>query len=195
MLLKVFLSTFLLFAELASTFTPAFHRRHIFCQSTTYTPQNALRLSKESLSDEEMGLNELQTLLRDAVQRQDYVAAGEFSDQLFVRLYRDDMPKDEEEKRLKRRRMSWRGLGAAPWLVDRLDSLNYTFPTTIQINTMESVNRILQTKDEDIETRTLEERIETSNKDMGVVVSGSTGSGKTLAFLSKLNVESALFVF
>ena len=44
-----------------------------------------------------MGLNELQTLLRDAVQRQDYVEAGQLSDQLFLRLYKDDMPQNDEE--------------------------------------------------------------------------------------------------
>ena len=133
-----------------------------------------------------MGLNELQTLLRDAVQRQDYVEAGDLSDRLFMRLYSDDMPANDEEKRLKRKRMSWKGLGCSPWLVDRLDSLNFTFPTTIQINSMEAVNKILGATDDVVETTTLEERIDMSNKDMGIVVSGSTGSGKTIAFLAPL---------
>ena len=133
-----------------------------------------------------MGLNELQTLLRDAAQRQDFVEAGKLSDELFVRLYRDDPPSNDEEKRLRRRRMSWRGLGAAPWLVDRLDSLNYTFPTTIQINAMEAVNKMLNTTDELVESTTLEERVEMNDKDMGIVISGSTGSGKTLAYLVPL---------
>ena len=123
-----------------------------------------------------MGLNELQTLLRDAVQREDYMEAGLLSDELFKRLYSDDMPKNDEEKRIRRKRMSWRGLGAAPWLVDRLDSLNYTFPTTIQINSMESVNKILNATDELVESTSLEERIDLNQKDMGIVVSGSTGS-------------------
>jgi len=91
--------------------------------------------------------------------------------------------------------MSWRGQGAAPWLVDRLDALNYTLPTTIQINAMEAVNRILSEKgstvesDEDFDDedeRSMEERIKATGKDMGIVVSGSTGSGKTLAFLVPL---------
>ena len=82
--------------------------------------------------------------------------------------------------------MSWRGLGAAPWLVDRLDSLNYTFPTTIQINSMESVNKILNVTDEIVESTSLEERMDLNQKDMGIVVSGSTGSGKTLAYLVPL---------
>jgi superfamily II DNA/RNA helicase len=104
---------------------------------------------------------------------------------------------DDQEKKQKRKRMSWKGLGAAPWLVDRLDALNYTFPTTIQINTMEAVNQILNSTEEMVESTSLEERLMIStlsstsgsggsgddggdnNKDLGIVVSGSTGSGKT----------------
>lgn len=151
--------------------------------------QRSRRIICNAASDEEektMGLNELQTLLRDAVQREDYMEAGALSDELFKRLYSDDMPKNDEEKRLRRRKMSWRGLGAAPWLVDRLDSLNYTFPTTIQINSMESVNKILNVTDEIVESTSLEERMDLNQKDMGIVVSGSTGSGKTLAYLVPL---------
>jgi superfamily II DNA/RNA helicase len=88
-----------------------------------------------------------------------------------------------EEKKQKRRSMSWKGLGAAPWLIDRLDALNYSFPTTIQINTMESVNQILNSTEEMMESASLEERV---NNDLGIVVSGSTGSGKTLAYLVPL---------
>lgn len=154
--------------------------------------------SQEPSSVTELGLNELQTLLRGAVQRQDYIEAGRFSDELFIRLYRDDIPTmDENEKRLRRKKMSWRGLGAAPWLVDRLDSLNYTFPTTIQINTMEAVNQILNDTDKVVETTSLEERVGLTGKmDMGVVVSGSTGSGKTLAYLVPLlsTLSDSLFV-
>ncbi len=140
-------------------------------------------------NDETMGLNELQTLLRDAVQRQDFTKASQLSDQLFVRLYKDEMPLNDQEKRQMRKKMSWRGLGAAPWLVDRLDSLNYTFPTTIQINGMQAVNKILNATEEMLESTSLEERVEallTSEENMGIVVSGSTGSGKTLAFLVPL---------
>jgi superfamily II DNA/RNA helicase len=82
--------------------------------------------------------------------------------------------------------MSWKGLGAAPWLIDRLDSLNYTFPTTIQINAMEAVNAILNTTSDMVENTSLEERIDMNDKDMGVVISGTTGSGKTLAYLVPL---------
>ena len=132
-----------------------------------------------------LGLNELQTLLREAVVRQDFMEASTLSDELFVRLYGNDQTiiNNQEEKKNKRKRMSWRGCGAAPWLVDRLDALNYSFPTTIQINTMESVNAILNSTDEIVESTSLGERM---NYDMGVVVSGSTGSGKTLAYLVPL---------
>jgi len=87
-------------------------------------------------------------------------------------------------------------LGAAPWLVDRLDSLNFTFPTTIQINAMESVNEILNSTDEMVESASLEERIGMNDKDLGLVISGSTGSGKTLAYLVPLlsTLSDSLFV-
>jgi superfamily II DNA/RNA helicase len=138
-----------------------------------------------------LGLNELQTLLRDAVGSQDFIEAGLLSDELFQRLYgRETNTMSKEDKKVKRKRMSWRGLGAAPWLVERLDALNYSFPTTIQINTMESVNRILNSTDEMVAATSLEERLDgstgESQKDLGVVVSGSTGSGKTLAYLVPL---------
>ncbi|KAL3918009.1 MAG: hypothetical protein SGILL_004446 [Bacillariaceae sp.] len=120
--------------------------------------------------------------MREATERQDFIEAGVLSDELLARLYgRGDMSK--EEKKQKRKSMSWKGLGAAPWLIDRLEALNYTFPTTIQINTLEAVNQILNVTEDEIETTTLEERV---NKDLGVVVSGSTGSGKTLAYLVPL---------
>jgi len=154
------------------------------------------------------GLNELQTLLREAVVEEEYLDAASFSDELFQRLYGESDASNgvmsPEEKKAKRRRMSWRGQGAAPWLVNRLDALNYTLPTTIQINTMEAVNQILSEKSNDNDSeieiendgdfdnqndedeRSMEERIKATGKDMGVVVSGSTGSGKTLAFLVPL---------
>jgi superfamily II DNA/RNA helicase len=159
-------------------------------QSASSSESNNNGSNDETTIIATMGLNELQTLLRNAVQRQDFVEAGKLSDALFVRLYQDDPPSNEEEKRLRRRRMSWRGLGAAPWLVDRLDSLNYTFPTTIQINAMNAVNKILNATDESssllFESTTLEERVEMIDKDMGLVISGTTGSGKTLAYLIPL---------
>lgn len=130
-----------------------------------------------------MGLNELQTLLRDASQRQDFMEAARLSDLLATRLYGD---MDADTRKAKRRQMSWRGLGAAPWLVDRLDSLNLTFPTTIQINSMGAVNAILNTTNELVEGTSLEERMGVDSTNMGIVVSGNTGSGKTLAYLVPL---------
>lgn len=124
-----------------------------------------------------MGLNELQTLLRRAVQNEDFLEAGRLSDILASRLYGDIQNVDEETRRLQRRKMSWRGLGAAPWLVDRLDSLNYTFPTTIQINAMEAANGILNATTELVENTSLEERMGLHNENMGICISGNTGSG------------------
>jgi superfamily II DNA/RNA helicase len=133
-----------------------------------------------------MGLNELHTLLRDAVAAQDFVEAGRISNEVMTRLYGSNLSVDE--KRFRRRRMSWRGLGAAPWLAERLDALNYTFPTTIQINAMEAVNAILNSTAVDLVNSdvSLEERVDRSDRDMGIVVSGTTGSGKTLAYLVPL---------
>jgi superfamily II DNA/RNA helicase len=146
------------------------------------------KASTEDIAEDQMGLNELQTLLREAAQRQDFREAGRISDILLSRLAVniEDPPKNAEEKRARKRRMSWKGLGAAPWLIDRLDSLNYTFPTTIQINAMEAVNTILNTTSDMVENTSLEERIDMNDKDMGVVISGTTGSGKTLAYLVPL---------
>jgi len=122
-------------------------------------------------------------MLRDAVLQEDYVEAGRISDIVLERMYPDNEDVSEDEKRSRRRRMSWRGLGAAPWLTDRLDALNYTFPTTIQINAMQAVNAILNTTVEMVENTSLEERMDLNQKDMGCVISGTTGSGKTLAYL------------
>ena len=98
-----------------------------------------------------VGLNELHTQLREAVAVQDFVEAGRISDILLYELHgaaltnaSQSMTERDQVLRRLRRRMSWKGLGAAPWLIHRLDALNYTFPTTIQINAMECVNAILQ---------------------------------------------------
>ena len=133
--------------------------------------------SSSSTTTEKMGLNELQTLLRDAARSQDFVEAGRLSDVLATRLYGDMTDVSDDVRRQRRRKMSWRGLGAAPWLVDRLDSINYTFPTTIQINAMEAVNSMLNTTSEMVESTSLEERMGVDNMNMGIVISGNTGSG------------------
>lgn len=164
-----------------------FHRHGSLERMVPNTRGSVRFMAVESCNgDEEMGLNELQTLLRDAAKRQDFMEAGKYSDMLLMRLIGDDGPLPEEELRKRRFRMSWQGLGTAPWLEDRLDALNYTFPTTIQINAMEAVNAILDVPDDVIATTTLEERIGMGNKDLGIVVSGNTGSGKTLAYLAPM---------
>ena len=141
-----------------------------------------------------MGLNELQTLLRQAVSTEDYLLAKKYRDELADRVstgaYRPAGTSDSKDiDRRKMKRLSWRGLGTARWLEDRLDALNYKFPTTIQINAFEAVNTMLGALDEAMNGEdaptTLEELIQRNANvgNMGVVVSGSTGSGKTLAYL------------
>ena len=162
----------------------------ISTRHSTYHPASSClaAASDTDSNNNNMGLNELQTLLRQATQRQDFVQAGKLSDEIFSRLH-DDTTMTPEERRVLKRRMSWRGLGAAPWLVDRLDSLNYTFPTTIQMQTLQAVNSILNATEDAVAELSLEERLTrfmTPEENMGVVVSGSTGSGKTMAFLVPL---------
>jgi superfamily II DNA/RNA helicase len=164
-----------------------------------------------------MGLNELQTQFRLAIAREDMDAAILYRDELANRVdgnnignYNDNDNNGDgdsnytEEERLKRarQRLSWSGLGTAPWLIERLDALDYTLPTTIQINAMEAVNAILADNtvhskvtaavdnnidnDGEEDDSTLEERLINSSssiQNMGLVISGSTGSGKTLAYL------------
>lgn len=167
-------------------------------------PQTRLATSlKYSGRKEGVGLNELHTLLKDAVEEQDFLEANRISSLMAEQVYSDYAELSEEEKRNRRRRMSWRGLGAAPWLADRLDMLSYTFPTTIQVSAFEAVNSMLGNAavngnnaalvDED---STLEERIQTSKFDMGIVVSGATGSGKTLSYAVPLlsTLSDSLFL-
>ena len=141
-----------------------------------------------------MGLNELQTLLRQAVSTEDYLLAKKYRDELADRVstgaYRPAGTSDSKDiDRRKMKRLSWRGLGTARWLEDRLDALNYKFPTTIQINAFEAVNTMLGALEEAMNGEdaptTLEELIQRNANvgNMGVVISGSTGSGKTLAYL------------
>lgn len=158
--------------------------------STLSFPMTAL-FSTEGESSTIMGLNELQTLLRDSVKNEDFNEAIRLRDILAERVSSGAYsPKgDGESDKRKMQRLSWRGLGTAPWLEDRLDALSFKFPTTIQINAFESVNTMLGALDGDsnfVDKETLEELIYRKGKpglNMGVVVSGSTGSGKTLSFL------------
>jgi len=117
-------------------------------------------------------------------------------------LYRDELAErvssgayratesDDETEETKRQRLSWVGLGTAPWLIERLQALEYPLPTTIQINAFEAVNAILSDTEDASpqiivnDDDTLEERLQSHTpQNMGVVISGSTGSGKTLAYL------------
>lgn len=163
-----------------------------------------------------IALNELHTLLKDAVAQQDFVAAGRISAWMAECVYSDYNDLTPEEQKNRRRRMSWKGLGAAPWLADRLDMLSYTFPTTIQVSSLEAVNSILgdsstiqvngnapsttangSNNDPSATSSTLEERIQTSQKnDVGVVVSGATGAGKTLSYAVPLlsTLSDSLFL-
>lgn len=167
----------------------------------------------------------MHTQLRDAVERQDYMTAGQISEALATALFPKYPTLDKErQKQIRFQKMSWKGLGAAPWLAERLDALQYTFPTTIQINALQAVNAILLLRDDDdngIEQQngksqdvayavsslpsassatvpSLEERIKQSNGNvnMGIVVSGTTGSGKTLSYAVPLlsTLSESLFV-
>ena len=140
-----------------------------------------------------MGLNELQTQFRLAIAKQDLDAAALYRDELAERvssgIYRPDNEKGTEGDEKKKSRLNWEGLGTAPWLMERLNSLEYNLPTTVQINAFEAVNAILENHvtltglpQSNVED-TLEERMDASPPNMGIVISGSTGSGKTLAFL------------
>lgn len=119
----------------------------------------------------------------------------ELADRVSSGAYRSNSDDTEEDAQRKRQRLSWAGLGTAPWLMERLQALDYPLPTTIQINAFEAVNTILADADNDNIARrgsgnsnnsddTLEERMQSQTpQNMGVVISGSTGSGKTLAYL------------
>ena len=150
--------------------------------------------SSSSAELNKLGLNEVQTLLRQAIEREDYKEAARLRDVL-----RDLAP--DFAKKVDKSKLSWQGLGAAPWLVDRLQALNLSLPTTIQVNAFESVNSMLSAVSQngnvaDISNiNTLEDKVNLINRDMGVVISGSTGSGKSLAFLVPMlsTLSEALF--
>jgi len=159
-----------------------------------------------------MGMNELQTQFRRAIAREDFDACILYRDELAERLSAGAYYQSESDER-KEKRLSWTGLGTAPWLIERLEALEYPLPTTIQINSFEAVNAILDPiavgivpgkekeqvasvedddeddddDDDDDESYdlTLEERMQVKGSplSMGTVISGSTGSGKTLAYL------------
>eukprot|EP00591_Stephanopyxis_turris_P004839 CAMPEP_0195509416 /NCGR_PEP_ID=MMETSP0794_2-20130614/2359_1 /TAXON_ID=515487 /ORGANISM="Stephanopyxis turris, Strain CCMP 815" /LENGTH=773 /DNA_ID=CAMNT_0040636633 /DNA_START=214 /DNA_END=2536 /DNA_ORIENTATION=+ len=168
----------------------------------------------------QMGLNEIQTLLREAVSSENYKEAARLRDLLADTISsvssqnqngnEGEAKTQPEGKKLdarKLKRLSWVGLGTAPWLVERLEALGYPLPTTIQIHAFESINAMLldddDDDDDDEELNTLEELLSSSSSsqrtlssvdddssekkdNLAVVVSGSTGSGKTLGFMVPL---------
>lgn len=154
-------------------------------------------------NSQSIGLNELQTLLREAVATENYKEAARLRDCIAQTLSQTKTTDDDPRKF---QRLSWVGLGTAPWLVDRLEALNYILPTTIQIHAFESINEMLlkqmnQTTFQEQQQQTLEELVDAASAssynygdsqrrgkrtNMAVIVSGSTGSGKTLAYLVPL---------
>jgi hypothetical protein len=196
--------------------TSTIRRTHASTTSTTSTTStftsNLIQLRSSNNDDlstsssspspssyEKMGLNEIQTLFREAVSAQDFDKASKLSNELADRVSEGAYYNHKLDDKRKKQRLSWKGLGTASWLEDRLDNLNYKFPTTIQINAFESVNSMLgifeDDDDEDSDSgignqkETLEELMYRKGQpglNMGVVISGSTGSGKTLAYLVPL---------
>ena len=162
------------------------HERRRLSSVLAFHPQNHF---------DQCALNDLHTKLRDATAAQDFSLAGQISDELIRRLYGLNatvLSGNPDQKKLLRKSLSWTGLGSAPWLMDRLNTFNFTFPTTIQINAFRAVNAILNStinqQVAESTSTTLEERIKllnptTSSHDLGVVVSGTTGSGKTLSYM------------
>jgi len=151
------------------------------------------------------GLNELQTLLREAVSSENYKEAAKLRD-IIAEVLSESVLKEGNsngEDPRKYQRLSWIGLGTAPWLVDRLEALDYALPTTIQIHAFESINQMLlqEQKNNKIgdslsysQQQTLGQLIDSTDaqrygqerSSLAVIISGSTGSGKTLAYLVPL---------
>jgi superfamily II DNA/RNA helicase len=175
------------------------------------TVRNTLSLdsirASSTNNSQPIGLNELQTLLREAVATENYREAARLRDSIAETLSSQQTKTKDDDPR-KFQRLSWVGLGTAPWLVDRLEALNYILPTTIQIHAFESINEMLlkqmnQTTLQQPQHQTLEELVDAAasassyyydsdsqparkRTNMAVIVSGSTGSGKTLAYLVPL---------
>lgn len=97
-----------------------------------------------------LDMNQLQTALATAVNAEDYQLAARIRDQMQKVFGADEAP-----------RIDWSSLGNIPeWLIDRLDRLDYRFPTEVQRRVGPAM---LAGSD--------------------VLVQSQTGSGKTLAFL------------
>jgi superfamily II DNA/RNA helicase len=161
----------------ANTKTTLFSSRQNGNRKDTPSPKTASSADDDNI----INLNELHTLFCQAAKQEDFDTASQLSTLMLQRLYGSNLSPDEQ-KRL-RKTLSWKA-GAAPWLVDRLDALNYTFPTTIQVTSMQAVQTLLSSSStDDSAAESLSEMVQTSGKDMGLVISGATGSGKTLAYL------------
>jgi len=160
--------------HLSVTFSPPHfqQRRHSLLVASSSSESN----------EQEPSLNELHTMLQQAVEAEDYEEAGRISDIRKQLLFGDTSNLSEEQDMELAATMSWTGLGTAPWLTDRLGALSYMFPTTIQIQTMQAVNAMLNSTQDELQETSLEERLQKNERDMGIVISGSTGSGKTLAY-------------
>lgn len=138
-------------------------------------------------NDDHRSLKDWHAKLCEAVATEDFLQAAALSKQMGARL---DVSS-----------MSWKGQGVAPWLVDRLGSLGFGIPTTIQVCALEAVNRAVKegSKDEpnvsEDDNSQLEDRL-SQGANLGVVISGTTGSGKTLAYAVPLlsTLSEALFV-
>ena len=176
------------------------HKIKTSTQSTSHLFSNSNN-HDQNQEEMEMGLNELQTLLRKAVEVENYKEASRLKKLLTDRIQQAPTNSDDTQKRS---RLSWIGLGTAPWLVDRLEALKFILPTTIQIHSLESINSMLSSSSTSLSPfETLEERYYLNDQsqpmnqpmDMSVVLSGSTGSGKTLAYLVPLlsTLSEALF--
>jgi hypothetical protein len=103
-----------------------------------------------------------------------------------------------EEDACKRTCLSWKGWGAAPWLIERLYAFGCTYPTTIQINAIErSVITILVSfQDEEDDDIMLEEQMQLSFSKDNRLWEWSFRGVKTLAYLVPLlsALSETLFV-
>merc|ERR1711862_486445 len=85
---------------------------------------------QEIQSYNKLSLNELQTILRACIKKQNYKKASIIKNIIL-------------NKSNKTKNISWSTLGTIPWLIERLDALEYIIPTIIQINAMECINNML----------------------------------------------------
>lgn len=119
-----------------------------------------------------MGPNEIQTLLRAAIEAEDYSEAARLRDMLAAHR--------EDKSSAGPRPLSWEALGTVPWLVDRLGDLGLGIPTTTQCHAFEAVSALID------ENFAAQKSFIKRPPVMGVLVTGEPGSGKTLAYAAPL---------